>query len=205
MATLASPGSQLAVSQINALKSRPNTNTNITTREQDYMGGNPARPSSSGVCMPNDVLTSPWYDPVNNPAGKALNFTSDWTYTGPGVGGTWSPTSISEFGGAYNNPPQVVVTVAAAGGQGLWPGGSLRDSCFRTLTFSQGTGSYFYATAQNAGGSPAWSGWVSAGGSSVGPTQIFGLNTPTAYVWAAVRDSNNCGTGFDLNSFATYP
>lgn len=209
MATLPAPGSQISVSQINALKSKPNANTNITTREQEYMGGNPARPSISGVCMPNDIVIVT--DGANNTGTKAETISTQWTYSGPSPGGAWSPTSISEFQSAYNNPPQISVAVAGVGcsGPATWPADpGCRTQAFRTLTLSQGVPNYFYATAvSNSSTNPGtWSGWSGpTAGPTVGPTLVSGLPTPTAYLWAAIRDSKNCGGAFDLRSVQSYP
>jgi hypothetical protein len=220
MAQLPAPGTQLSVSQINALKGVANANTSITTREQQYMGGNPARPSTSGVCMPEDVVIVT--DGVNNTGSIARNLGGNlngpvgpdwWTYSGPNVAGqAWTPTSFKEFASAYNNPPQVSVTLTTVTCPGVWNGSAVpcRDKANRTLTFSNGIGPYFYATAVTSSASkPApstFSNWsASTTNGPVGPNLLTGLPTPTAYVWAAVRDSLNCGTGFDLAFSAAYP
>lgn len=204
MATLPAPGVQISVSQINSLKSKPNTNSNITTREQEYMGGNPGRPSISGVCMPNDVIIVT--DSANNTGTLAKDKSGpdySWVYSGPGTGGAWTPTSLSEFAAAYNNPPSVTVNAAPVG----CPNSpSCRYVTNRTLTFSNGVGPYYYATGETCTNTPTFGGW--SGSATSGPVVTNGLALPacaTVYLWAAVRDSLNCGGAFDLYGVDTYP
>jgi len=100
MARLPNSG-KLSVSQINSLKNLGNTTTNISQRESQYMGGNPANVRTSGVCMPNQGQMN------NNPRpGGTANVT--WQYNGPSI--AWRPTRFSEFRNSYNNLPTLTGT-----------------------------------------------------------------------------------------------
>ncbi len=208
MAQLPQPSNQISVSQINALKGLGNVQTSLRAREQQYMGGNsPARPQTSGVCMPNDVVTV--VDPVANTGTIAQNSPTTWTYSGPGSGPSlWTPHSMKEFHGAYNGIPGAILTKAGTGSSS-----SMRLSVTVFGEFAgqpTPSGDYFFAYRVGAGAYTSWFGIP-------GPSTAFsgnpilintggsGNNPAPVTITVAVKDHRNCGVDQNVVYSIVYP
>jgi len=92
---------------VNQLTGIGNVETNITTREFNYMGGNPANRNAAGaVCMPNQ-------------AEKIIDLTnltgSAYRYSGTPSSDAWKRTAVSEFRGAYTTIPTIATSTANSG------------------------------------------------------------------------------------------
>ena len=179
MAILPTSGS-ISVSQINTLKALGSVSTSLTTRELQYMGGNPANAGTSQVCFPNQV------ERVSS---------TNWTYNGATA--AWRPTRMSEFLGAYNGVPAVAVSKSVVGNR-------LRANFRADCSGSSVGGTYFVFGTGTGITHPNLNAWVACTPTSFtwsNATVTSGTVTFRAYV----RDSQNCGTMNEFTSTVNYP
>lgn len=100
MARLATTGAlsvgNTNANSINGLDGLGNVQTNITTKESTFMGGNPANRLAAGAkCMPNQ-------------AEKIIDgTTAGAAYRYNGTSTAWRQTALSEFRGAYTTVPSI--------------------------------------------------------------------------------------------------
>lgn len=187
MAILPTSGS-LNVTQINTLKSLGTAQTSLTTRELQYMGGNPANANTSQVCFPNQV------ERVSS---------SNWTYNGASV--AWRPTRVSEFRGAYNNVPSVSVTYTGTGNRAI---ANFKATCSNSSIYT-GAGTPYSVYGTGAGIThPNLNAWVVCTGSS---GTVYDWNSATVSTGGTVtltvyvKDFQNCGTMNEFSGTRTYP
>jgi hypothetical protein len=162
---------------VNGLVGGGNTQTNITTTEATYMGGNPARVTAVGaVCMPGQVEKT-----VNlaNFSGGAISYNNSQATA-------WRQTALSEFRGAYTTRP--AITTVAYAGTGNYNTGKV------TITITPPADANIAGTCAVylAGLSTAWA-TVNAS------NQItYTINRGTTYT-AYVKDINNCGANMEIS------
>jgi hypothetical protein len=188
MALLPSSGT-LSVTTINTLKSLGSTYTSLTSRELQYMGGNPASASTSLVCFPNQ-----------NEKVSATN----WTYNGSSL--PWRPTTISEFYGAYNNLPAVAVTTTGTGTRST---ANFIATCSNSSIYVNAATPYsVYGVNVTGVTHPNLGSWIVC--SAVNGTQftwaaasVSSGGTSTLRVY--VRDFRNCGTMNEFTGTVNYP
>ena len=167
-----------ANNSINGIDGIGNVQTNITTRESTFMGGNPANLVAAGAkCMPNQ-------------AQKTINLAnltgSAYIYSGTPAGNAWKQTAMSEFKGAYTTRPSVSQSTAFAGVAGY-------GNCTLTCVSPSDVGGIcaVYVTPTPSGGTV---GWVSCNGSN---QYTFKAATNQPYT-VYVKDFNNCGANLEV-------
>jgi hypothetical protein len=162
---------------VNGLTSgTPNVQTNITTRETTYMGGNPARITAAGaVCMPRQAqITTPIPNVFN---GNAIIYNNVQATA-------WRSTALSEFRAAYTTRP--VIASAVVTGNGTAGQGTL------TITVTPPADAVGTCSVYLQNLSTAWA-TVNAA-NQITYTIVSGV-TYTAYV----KDINNCGANMEIS------
>lgn len=186
MALLPTSGS-LNVTQINTLKSLGTVQTSLSSRELQYMGGNPANARTSQVCFPNQV------ERVSS---------TNWTYNGSDL--PWRPTRVSEFLGAYNGVPQVAVSYSGTGNRYI---ANFIATCSNSSIYTgAGTPYSVYGTGSGITHANLNSWVVCTGGSGTTFTWsnaavAAGTVTLTVYV----KDFQQCGTMNEFTGAVSYP
>ena len=204
MAQLQNTG-PISVSNIKSLKSgAPNSLSNLEATYMGNDGADNARPSSTGICMPQDVVV---VSNVSNNTGTSAQSIantggfSQWNYqrTG-GDPGTpvWGPHGMKEFYSAYNRRPTISLSKANTG----------RCNHF-TLTvtiggeFAKNASTYFLFASLN--GTPSgWIGWP-GNGAAAGNNASWSVTRVTGTYVYYVKDYLNCGVDGTMNASITYP
>ena len=163
---------------INGLTGGGDTQTNITTKEATYMGGNPANITAIGaVCMPGQVEK---VTPIPNVFdGTAIRYNNSQATA-------WRQTAMSEFRGAYTTRPSIGTPTYS--GTGNYNTGKV------TLTITPP------ADANIAGTCSVYLQGLSTAWSTVNASNqiTFTINRGTTYR-AYVKDINNCGANMEIS------
>lgn len=184
---------EISIGDIRQLKA-PTTGSNVSLRdrERSYMSssGTFPGPTSTGVCMPKDVITVT--DANDNTGTLAETVDGVWSYT-PAPGYTssnpWGPHSIKEFYEAYNGIPTISL--------GKSPTGN-----FSTFVMTVTIGGQFTKNATNyflSIDGAAWGGWP---GNTSG---VYTITLSRGTHSAKVKDLNNCGADGTVTASITYP
>jgi len=191
MAQLQGSG-QISLGNANTLKRASNTaNNSLRDREREYMSANNTWNASTGVCMPDDLLT---VTNAENNTGTLLARNQDgtWSYTaaaGYTASTPWGPHSLKEFYSAYNGIPSVSLAKANTGNFNTF-----------TMTVTIGgefakNGSNYFISIDNA----AWQGWPGNASGVYSVVQSRGTHT------VKVKDFLNCGADSTIVASITYP
>lgn len=169
-----------AGNSINGLDGIGNVQTNITTKESTFMGGNPARRLAVGAkCMPGQVQKT--ID--GNLTGSA------YRYSGTPSTDAWKQTAMSEFKNAYNTVPSINPAYTQAG-TGTTSQGNITLTC--TPPADAPSPCMVYISPVPASGETTW---VSC---NVSNQKTYTLTRGVAYT-AYVKDVNNCGANLEIS------
>lgn len=158
---------------VNGLTGGGNTQTNISTKEATYMGGNPARVNAAGaVCMPNQAQRT-----INlaNFAGNAVSYNNSQAVA-------WRQTALSEFRGAYTTRPTATFSIAGTGTTNI---GRVTITVTPPPDDPRVCAVYLTGTA----------GWANTNASNQISYDITRNQTYTAYI----KDINNCGANMEFS------
>lgn len=163
---------------VNGLTSgTPNVQTNITTKESTYMGGNPARITAAGaVCMPRQAqITTPIPNVFN---GNAIIYNNVQATA-------WRSTALSEFRAAYTTRPSLTW---ASSNSGDYNTGIITITVTPPADASAaGTCSVYLAGVSTA--------WETVNTSNQKQYTVARGTVYTAYV----KDINNCGANMEIS------
>lgn len=161
---------------INGLTGGGNTQTNITTKETTYMGGNPASITAAGaVCMPRQAeIVTPIPNVFN---GTAIRYNNAQATA-------WRQTAMSEFRNAYTTRPAIAsVTYTGTGST---------NTGYVTITVTPPADAPGTCSVYLQGLSTAWE---TVNGANQKTYTINRGSTYTVYV----KDINNCGANMEIS------
>jgi hypothetical protein len=173
-----------AGNSINGIDGIGNVQTNITTRESTFMGGNPANRNAAGAkCMPNQAQKT---IDLANLTGSA------YRYNGTPSTNAWKQTAMSEFKGAYTTKPTATANAVGSGDTNY---GNCTITCTPPADVGGICAVYITPTPTNG-----VAGWVSCNGAN---QYAFRANLNRNYT-IYIKDINNCGANLEINISGTY-